>query len=245
MHSTFVAAAERALRLWMPKERADSIIGDLAEVAPHKGNGWFWFSLSKIILFLAWRPALGMMAGLYAGSWATGRFGAMIWGTDPVHRPPPSWINVFGVIDGATVVLIFVLPYAVLRYGVQDRITALAACWAGVLTLFLCEWDRPAVLALCIVLAIGVGVFSLYKSGFRRSSIGLLAIVATGIGCGLAIMALDALLRYVVHPGPWGSADSAHCSTIWFINLLFVSAVCMTDALFTRLRTWSSRNVSE
>jgi hypothetical protein len=41
MPSTFVAIAERALRVWMSKERADSIIGDLAEVAAQKGVGWF------------------------------------------------------------------------------------------------------------------------------------------------------------------------------------------------------------
>src|SRR5215472_7309341 len=55
MSSIFDGIAERALGVWMSKERADSIIGDLAEVAPQKGIGWFWFSLSKLILFLACR----------------------------------------------------------------------------------------------------------------------------------------------------------------------------------------------
>ena len=36
MPSPFVAIAERTLGVWMSKERADSIIGDLAEVAPKK-----------------------------------------------------------------------------------------------------------------------------------------------------------------------------------------------------------------
>jgi hypothetical protein len=246
MHRTSFAVVEHVLRLLTSKERATSIIGDLVEVAPQKGTGWVWLSISKILLFLAWRPVLGVIFGLYAGGWVFGSFQAQFFGVYAPHRLPHSWIDAFGVITGATTGLIVVLPYAVLRYGVRDRLTVFAASWAGFLTLFLCEWWRPAVVAVCIALALGFVVLSISKRGWLRPLISLLVIVAAWIGSWFAIMSLDALLRYVIHPGPWGSIEvSTYRMETWFIGLLVLGAGCTIVAVFTLLHTWSSMIVSD
>jgi len=83
----------------MSKERADSIIGDLAEIAPQKGIGWFWFSLSQIILFLAWRSVALLMKEVsmskpkFVVSLVTGLtlIAAGWWAAKTYFMPPPAY----------------------------------------------------------------------------------------------------------------------------------------------------------
>jgi hypothetical protein len=244
MRKTSIAFVERLLRFWTTKARASAIIGDLVEVAPQKGTAWFWSSILKIGISVSWRPLLGLVAASYVGLRALS-LQMLIYGVH-AHHPPYSWVRFFGVLDGAANVLLLVLPYAAIRYGARDRITALAAGWTGLLILFLCEWWRPGVPAMCIALGVGIIVFSSCKSELRKPSVSLLATVAVGIVAGVAVAGVTTFWEYLVQPALWGDAAlRAHPSADWVFGLAYLAAVCATTAILSRLRSWSSRTVSE
>ena len=50
--------AEWIIARFTTKARASSIIGDLLEAVPEKGNLWFWLSVAGVFFSLTWRPAL-------------------------------------------------------------------------------------------------------------------------------------------------------------------------------------------
>jgi hypothetical protein len=244
MHKTSIAAVERLLRFWTTKDRANAIIGDLVEVAPQKGTAWFWRSVLKIGISVSWRPLLGLAVASYAGLRALS-LQMLIYGVH-AHHPPHSWVRFFGVLDGAANVLLLVLPYTAIRYGARDRITALAAAWMGLLILFLCEWWRPGASAMCMALGLGIIVFSSCKSELRKPSVSLLATVAVGIVAGVAVAGVTTFWEYLVQPRLWGDAEvRAHPSADWVFGLAYVAAVCATAAILSRLRSWSSRTISE
>jgi hypothetical protein len=70
MHSSSIA--EWIVARFTDKQRAASMVGDLVELEPQKGPPWFWFSLVRVVISLAWRRCLAFIVAPYAGLWMLG-----------------------------------------------------------------------------------------------------------------------------------------------------------------------------
>lgn len=177
MHSA--AFAEWIVARFTSQKRAASIMGDLLELKLQKGTLWFWVSLARVVLALAWRRPIAFIAAFYAGSWAFGGFQMAVFGMHTPHRPPEHpWIPVFAVLSAAGVFMVVVLVYAAIRYGLRDRVTELAFASVLLVTTVIYFWWQPAVLALCIAFSTCVVAASISSEERRRTALALLVPVA-------------------------------------------------------------------
>ncbi len=60
MHSASIA--EWIVGRFTSGKRAASIVGDLLELESQNGALWFWLSLARVVLALAWRWPLAFVA---------------------------------------------------------------------------------------------------------------------------------------------------------------------------------------
>src|SRR3981081_2060490 len=65
MHSSSIA--EWIVARFTDKQRAVSMVADLVELEPQKGPLWFWLSLIRVVISLAWRRSLAFIVAPYAG----------------------------------------------------------------------------------------------------------------------------------------------------------------------------------
>jgi hypothetical protein len=89
MHSSSIA--EWIVAHFTDKQRAASIVGDLLELEPHKGPLWFWLSLVRVVISLAWRKSLAFIVAPYAGLWILGKLTAALQDAYMRHAPPGTW----------------------------------------------------------------------------------------------------------------------------------------------------------
>jgi hypothetical protein len=153
MHSA--AITEWIVARFTSKTRAASIVGDLLELEPQNGRWWFWLSLAGVLLSLAWRRLVALLAALcaYATALSGTFFMAML--RRPVH-PFPSypWRNAWAVLFIAGSFLWFIFVYAAIRGGVRDRVAQAALALATLITAMVYCWWQPTVLVVCAVLSI-------------------------------------------------------------------------------------------
>lgn len=239
MYKTSIAIAERVLRFLTTEQRAASIVGDLIETAPRKGAGWFWFSIFKIAFWLSWRPLLAFVAAFYCGNWALGGLQLAIYGAN--HQPLQQWMPIFEILLATTVVLCMLLAYAIIRYGVRDRMTELGLLWTGLLNFILWEWWRPGVLPICIALAALLMVVTLHNRERRKAFAALLTTVPIGMSGWFGSMYLTSRWQHFIYAGPWGDADvRAHPSVLWIGLLTYLAVVWISIATFSRLHKWAT-----
>jgi hypothetical protein len=231
MHSD--SMAEWIVGQFTSENRAAAIVGDLLELKPRKGPLWFWLSLARVVLALAWRRPLAFVVAFYAAGWAFGAFQMAIFGIHAQHRPPEHpWIPVFSVLSAAAIILLFVLVYAAICYGFRDRVTQLALALTSSATAVIYYWWLPAILMACITLSICAVVVSILSSEYCRAALVLLAAVVVGFGGGLLTMYLGAQYQHFVYPGPMGSREMReHPSVGWmYLCMIFATAWMMTTA---------------
>jgi hypothetical protein len=172
------AIAERALGLFVGRERAAAITGALAERADGEGSRWFWWSFVDILLAAAWRPVLAFalaMATIWWGArYLMGSFSdAQVFELHMVWWMDNSWPTAVVSIGGYSA---FIFVYSVVRYGMRDSMARLALGFA--VTGVMVAWfhfvqEVPMMAAAACVVLCGVAMAS--REG-RRS---LAAIVAS------------------------------------------------------------------
>ncbi len=144
--------AEWMVRRCTTEKRAAAIVGDLLELKPQKGILWFWLSLARVLISLAWRRPLAFVAAFAFGGWAcSGLQTTESMGIRGLlsHRIP--WMNLLFVF---VYILWFVWVYATIRYGLRDQVALLALALAGPITAVTCFGRQPAVLFVLIYAAI-------------------------------------------------------------------------------------------
>ncbi len=114
-------------------DRASAILGDLLEISATRGRLWFWTAYVRTLVTLGWRaPAAFLCTYLCIRStwWWTGIRTSMHWlfrwvpYAAPVHHMPLAIRLQFLV--GPLYGLYFLAPFAVLCFGLRDRLARLA-----------------------------------------------------------------------------------------------------------------------
>jgi hypothetical protein len=148
--------AEWIVRRCTSQKRAAAIVGDLLELKPQKGNRWFWFSLTRVVISLGWRRPLAFVTAFSFGAWAcSGLTATASMGIRAQLSHQIPWMNLSFVF---VYILWFVWVYAVIRYGLQDRVAHLALALAGPITAITCFGRVPAVLFILVYAAIRYGL---------------------------------------------------------------------------------------
>jgi hypothetical protein len=240
-----VSIAEWVVARFTGKKRAASIVGDLLELEPQKGPLWFWLSLTKVVVSLAWRGALAFVAAVFVYFAAFGISLLMSWLHLPFRTVPDGpWRIVWGVLCLAGNILWFMLAYAAIHYGVRDRVTQLALALAPLITAGVYGWSQPVILVACVTLSLCVIVALILDSERRRAALVLLLVVMAGFGGFLLTGSFAALYQQFVHHGPTGDGvmqGSAPVLWVEFCMLFFMTPWIMTVA-FSRMHRWVRRN---
>jgi hypothetical protein len=239
------SVAEWVLARFMSKSRAASIVGDLLELEPQKGKPWFWLVLCRVVFTHVWRRPLAFITAFYAGMWALDRFQMAIYGIHAQHRPPESWITMFGLVCDAGIFTIFVLAYGVIRYGPRDRVTQLALLWTVPTMALIYLWWRPVILVSCIFLSVCAAAASTSSPESRRAALVLFVVVVAGFGGSLLALYLSMQYQHFLYPGPMGDREMREHPSIGWVSLclLLMTASMMTTA-FSRMHDWLTRDKS-
>ena len=235
--------AERLIGCLTSKDRASSMVGDLVELRPEKGMLWFWISIIRILVLLAWRPAVAYCAAVFIGGRVMNVFEMQLFGIHTEHNASEGlWGPFFSVLGGADTVLCIALLYGVTRYGARDRMTQLGLVWASLMTVVIYEWWRPVVLMVCLALSLFTAAVCLYNARSRRIFLALLTTIASGISGGLVAMYLDTRFERFVYPGPLGDVElRAHPSLQWMALTMYLLFVLISTFAFSRMHGWSAK----
>ncbi len=115
------ALAESILALFAGGQRATAIYGDLLELSATRSGASFWASYLTTLMTLSWRPVTAFLTG--AGLFAILSYNLIF----PILFIFAIGHPHFGEAYGdATLQLWFLVPFAVIRYGIRDRAVQLA-----------------------------------------------------------------------------------------------------------------------
>jgi hypothetical protein len=243
MHSSSIA--EWIVARFTDKQRAVSMVGDLVELEPQKGPLWFWLSLIRVVISLAWRRSLAFIVASYAGLWMLGKLAAVLQNSYLRHAPPGTW-GVPGDLQLLPIVGAFLwmlLLYTAIRYGVRDRLTQLVLALAGMITAVVYGWGQP--IALAIGIALGVCVLAALAIGreYRRAVMVLLVAWLTGSGSWMLAMFLASKYQHHVHPGLLGDREMREHPSIGRVSLgLLMMTGWMITTACSRMHNWLMRD---
>ncbi len=242
MHSASIA--EWVVSRFTSEKRAASIVGDLLELKPQKGSLWFWLSLARVVIALAWRRPLAFAAAFMFGAWAcSGLQSTESMGLNAMLSHQFPWMNLFWTFF---YMLWFVMVYTAIRYGLRDRVAQLAIALTVLTTALVYCWRQPAVLVPCIALSVCVVVASIWIRERRRAAQVLFVVASVGFAVGLPAMRLaDKYLNFVV-PMPrkvegMQAQIQAHPSVSWVYLVMIFATVWMMTAACSRMHDWRMR----
>lgn len=187
------AVAEWLIARFTDRSRAASIVGDLLEVTAKQGSLAFWFSIAGVVLAITWRHLTGFAAALlflYLNEALAMALRGPLHGV-PSHHVPDAWMPFFALLSLVVGCLWMAAPYAVICYGVRDRLAQIAVALSIPLTVFLFFWFVPAAAFVSAAAALLVVIISVSFPRGRRALLALMIAVAIG----------DAGLRLAVYLG--------------------------------------------
>src|SRR5271168_2441253 len=150
MHNASVA--EWIVARFTTRKRAASMVGDLLELQAQKGQLWFWLSLARVVLALAWRRQLAFVAAFMFGAGAcSGLQVTESMGIAALGAGQLPWMNLFWVF---LYILWFVAVYTVIRYGLRDRVAQLALALTVVTIPVVRYGPQRAILTACLGLSL-------------------------------------------------------------------------------------------
>ncbi len=240
MHSALIA--EWLLARFMGRKQAASIVGDLLELKQLKGNLWFWYSLVGVVIVLFWRRPLAFVAALIFGFMAF----AGLQATDIMGIPPLlsgnynyPWMNLCWVLFA---ILLFVLTYATIRYGLRDRVTQLALALSISSALLIYGGRQMAVLVACIVFLVCVAAVSILNTERRRAAVVILIVESVGIVGGLwAAHVFNLFFDLAV---PMSKRAPAPPSAGWLYLCMVLMMAWMMATACSCMHNWLMRNSS-
>src|SRR5690348_16882165 len=127
------------------RSRAGALIGDLLEARPRKGNGWFWFSVLRILVALAWRAPVAVVTAFVGWLLSFALFHMLSRIFSGPHPPVTELGMSLYFLDIAVALLAFVTFYATARFGVADRFTGLSAVLLAPVAAIVLFWWNLAV----------------------------------------------------------------------------------------------------
>lgn len=244
MHSA--AFAEWIVARFTNRKHAASIVGDLLELKPQKGNWWFWLAVAGVVFALSWRQSLAFVACFYAGGWVFSGFQMAAYGMHAQHRPPMPWEPVVNVLSGTATVLWIVGVYSAIRYSLRDRATQLALAFASILSAFIFYWWQPLILVACIAVAFCLAGALMRNQGSREAVFILFVTSITGFAAFFSMLYVNMRYQHFIYPGLVGDRElSKHpsialidCCLILMIYFIIVSTYSrMHRRMISRLPT--------
>jgi hypothetical protein len=180
-------------------------MGDLEELAATRGRLWFWIVYARTLISLGWRT--GGAAFIFAFAIIKVMFGRVIpWLMNHqdshmrdarlfrVHNLHVSLIFWSLSLTSAQV-LIFALPFVLVRFGLRDRLTQLI-CALFVIALPLYSF-RPWLMDLSSLLALVALAAALLVRQWRRPTIVLAGMGITAVGWKLPFLISTVYRRHV------------------------------------------------
>jgi hypothetical protein len=248
------AIAEWTIALLSTRKRAASIVGDLLELKPQKGTLWFWFSVARVVLALAWRRPVAFFVAFLLGTYAYFGLASMIhngwssYGITPLtavtraalrtghsyRYPPYSRTLLLSGLGGAAGTLWMLLLYAAIRFGFRDRVTQLSLALAALATVLVYHPGQTAILITCAALALAALVASLWNDVRRRAALVVLVVMASGAVFGLLQQLLSKRYAIVVWPGQQPPPPRV----FWPAFYVFLAALFTTTTICSRTHFW-------
>lgn len=221
------------------------MVGDLVELEPQKGLLWFWLSLVRVVISLAWRRSLAFIVAPYAGLWILGKLTAALQDAYMRHAPPGTW-GVPGNLHSLPIVggfLWMMLLYTAIRYGVRDRVTQFVLGLAGMIAAVIYGWGQPIALAVCIALGICVLAALAIGRGYRKAAMVLFVAGVTGFSSLTLSMFLAIRYQRHIYPGLLGSRELREHPSIGWVSfgLLMMTGWMITTAC-ARMHHWLMRD---
>lgn len=205
--------------------RAAAILGDLQEMSTTRGRFWFWTAYARTLIALTWRIVLALFVA------DIGRELIFNLASLYFHVAPPTWrttngpylLSSMGPLLACTMsTLWFVLPFAVVRYGVRDRFVQLTfAVAVGITVAFLfIPWASLLFSASTLALIAA----TMTSREWRKPA----EILAWTASAGLLTIAAADALRLRIHPQPGIERAIANYAQMFAfqIALLVVAIVC-------------------
>jgi len=245
MHNASVA--EWIVARFTTRKRAASIVGDLLELQSQKGPLWFWLSLARVALALAWRRQLASVAAFMFGAWAcAGLQVTESMGTGALVSGQLPWMNLFWTL---LYILWFVAVYTTIRYGLRDRVAQLALALTLVTIPVVRYGPQRGILTACTGLSLCIVLASLLTRERRRAALVPLGVAVVGFGAGMPAMYLADQYRRFIVPMPRTVAEiqqgvQAHPSIAWMYLSMILATVWMMAAACSRIHDRLMRNPS-
>ena len=180
---------ESLLALITTPARAAAILGDLTEMAATRGRLWFWFAYARTLAILSWRIVVAVVVSMSLYQ----LLGNTLFNAHVRHTTPGPRLPLLLIFWFEPRFLWFVLPFAVMLYGLRDRfvhLTAIAALCTTIAFLFVPRFSFAGVVVTLALIALGL----LFSDWWKPATV-LAATVAYAFWCGIAAGHLSMFLR--------------------------------------------------
>jgi hypothetical protein len=234
--------AEWIISCYVDRNRAASIVGDFVETTALQGSLWFWLSVVRIVLYLAWRPTFAFVAALYIGLFWRREFTIQA-NILPYQTRPNVWYLILaclrlGIPYGNMselhfravwfgTVLWIVVSYAVIRYGLRDKFAQLALGLCLLMTVVVFFSRIPAVTVVCVALALSFFAASVRSAPRRRALVALAGVLVIALGGGLLSMYLKAVLGDILFSHfPHLTVNRTVIFCFWLLAIWIATKAC-------------------
>jgi len=174
------SVAEWILARFIDRNRASSIVGDLVETGQHRGDFWFWYSLSGVVVAATWRRLAGYLAGSCLALYWMRLLDSSIHSVNASHQPVQNEAAVLSVLQVLVAFLWINATYSSVRFGFRDPFAQLALAYSAVVSACVYYWWLPAVTVPCLVLISLISLLCVLTAK-RRAFIALTAAVCLGL----------------------------------------------------------------
>jgi hypothetical protein len=181
--------AESLLARLTDRTRAAAIMGDLTELAATRGRLWFWIAYTRTLAVLSWRIVLTLVVSMSLYQ----LLGNTVFHAHRQQVPQGPYLPMWLIFWFEPAFPWFVLPFAVMLYGLRDRfvhLTAIVALGTTIAFLFLPQFSIAGV-----VIALALIALALLFSGWWRPATVLGGTLAFAFWCGSATGHLSMFLR--------------------------------------------------
>ena len=208
--------AESILTLFVRRDRAAVMYGDLIEIANTRGHIWFIAAYLRTLADLTWRTVAAVILAMSLYQLLGNTLFHGIRGPAGPHLPMPLlfWFE--------PRFLWFVFPFAAMHFGIRDRfvlLTAIAAFGTTMTFIFLPRFSFPGVV---VALALAASLFLL--KGWRKQAAVLAATLAIEFWSTMAAGTVTMFLRSHGYVPDYGQGSTGLEPMLAFRGSIVLSA---------------------
>jgi hypothetical protein len=237
--------AEWVVARFTDQSRAEAIVGDLLEDNQEAGTLQFWLSVGVILISVTRRRVVALVAAYFCFCWlrslpmpVNGAVYVFFRGMSSSRHPSEDWWRIVSAISSLGMLLWMAVPYALFRYGPNDRFAQLALAFGTPITAFIFFWWIPAVAITSLALTAAVLAFSI---AFAQARVALPHLaIALAVGSLARQLTIFAGMAYLQLASPSAFRSSLVFDLEPLMVLLMLSLACNKTSrslLLSRERT--------